>query len=186
MSLGRTQLEYAELPFGDSASTAGQDVREALGPTLEKVFKRESQKERDDARQLLPSLGADEGRTLGLFALRDELNSVRNIAATTLCFIDRSRSEATWNNQAAIAKSFVPPARGELETLGGKMIDYALILRPEKQLAVRIASFVDGFDGPRTFNQSTHGTLCYDPTGVLIETKVDIRRHAEGKAQLGI
>ncbi|KAL2020088.1 hypothetical protein VTK56DRAFT_8892 [Thermocarpiscus australiensis] len=35
-------------------------------------------------------------------------------------------------------------------------------------------------------NQSTHGVLFYEPTGVLIETKVDIRRRAEGKAQLGI
>lgn len=28
--------------------------------------------------------------------------------------------------------------------------------------------------------------LCYEPSGVLIETKADIRRRAEGKAQLGI
>ncbi|RSL77843.1 hypothetical protein CDV31_017304, partial [Fusarium ambrosium] len=46
-------------------------------------------------------------------------------------------------------------------------------------LAIRIADFVDGFDGPRSFNQSTHGPLCYEP-------KVDIRRRAEGKAQLGV
>ena len=168
-----------------------------------------SQKERDDAQRLFPSLGADEDRMLGLLALHGELNTIRDITATTIRFINTSRSEATWNDhihgpilrlavsrtahvgaenitQAAIAKAFIPAARGELETLGGKMIDYALLLRPEKQLAIRIANFVDGFDGPRTFNQSTHGALCYEPTGVLIETKVDIRRRAEGKAQLGI
>ncbi|RYO77728.1 hypothetical protein DL766_005245 [Monosporascus sp. MC13-8B] len=168
-----------------------------------------SQKERDDARQLFPLLGADEGRTFGLLALHGELNAIREIVATTIRFINTSRSEATWNDhihgpilrlavsstpyvgaenitQAAIAKAFVPAARGDLETLGSKMIDYALLLRPEKHLAVRIADFVDGFDAPRTFNQSTHGALCYEPTGVLVETKVDIRRRAEGKAQLGI
>ncbi|EEU34810.1 uncharacterized protein NECHADRAFT_55115 [Fusarium vanettenii 77-13-4] len=66
------------------------------------------------------------------------------------------------------------------------MIDYALLLQPDRDLAIRIADFVDGFDGPRSFNQSTHGPLCYEPTGVLVETKVDIRRRAEGKAQLGV
>ncbi|KAK7407896.1 hypothetical protein QQX98_009955 [Neonectria punicea] len=40
-----------------------------------------------------------------------------------------------------------PPSRGELETLGGKMIDYALLLQPDRDLAIRIADFVDGFDG---------------------------------------
>ncbi len=168
-----------------------------------------SQKERDDALRLFPSLGADADRMLSLLTLNSELNTVRDIVATTIRFINMSRSEATWNDhihgpilrlavsstphvgaenitQAAIAKAFIPAARGELETLGGKMIDYALLLRPEKDLAVRIANFVDGFDGPRTFNQSTHGALCYEPTGVLVETKVDIRRRAEGKAQLGI
>lgn len=168
-----------------------------------------SQKERDDACRLFPSLGADDGRMLGLLTLYGELNSIRNIVSTTIRFINTSRSEATWNDhihgpilrlavsstphvgaenitQAAIAKAFVPAARGELETLGGKMIDYALLLRPEKHLAVRVANFVDGFEGPRSFNQSTHGVLCYEPTGVLVETKVDIRRRAEGKAQLGI
>lgn len=168
-----------------------------------------SQKERDDASQLFPSLGADEDQMLRLLSLHSELNTVRDIAATTIQFINTPRSEATWNDhihgpilrlavsgtpyvgaenitQAAIAKAFVPAARGELEALGGKMIDYALVLRPEKHLAIRIADFVDGFEGPRTFNQSTHGILCYEPTGVFIETKVDIRRRAEGKTQLGI
>lgn len=32
------------------------------------------------------------------------------------------------------------------------MIVYALLLRPKKDLAIRIANFLDGFDGPRTFN----------------------------------
>ncbi|KAL2187111.1 hypothetical protein L209DRAFT_752975 [Thermothelomyces heterothallicus CBS 203.75] len=168
-----------------------------------------SQKERDDACRLFPSLGGDEGRMLGLLTLYGELNTIRDIVATTIRFINTPRSEAAWNDhihgpilrlavssiphvgaenitQAAVAKAFVPAARGELETLGGKMINYALLLRPEKHLAVRVANFVDGFEGPRTFNQSTHGVLCYEPTGVLIETKVDIRRRAEGKAQLGI
>ncbi|RYO91857.1 hypothetical protein DL766_007175 [Monosporascus sp. MC13-8B] len=94
-----------------------------------------SQKKRDDTRQLFPSLGADEGRTLGLLALHDELNTIRDIIATTIRFINTSRSETTWNDyihgpilrlavsstpyvgaenitQAAIAKAFIPAARG--------------------------------------------------------------------------
>ncbi|KXX75012.1 hypothetical protein MMYC01_203929 [Madurella mycetomatis] len=168
-----------------------------------------SQKERDDACQLFLSLGADEGRMLGLLTLYSELNAIRDIAATTIRFINTPGPKVTSNDhihgpilrlavsstphvgaenitQATIAKAFVPAARGELETLSGKMIDYALLLRPEKHLAVRVANFVDGFEGPRTFNQSTHGVLCYEPMGLLIETKVDNRRRAEGKAQLGI
>ncbi|KAH6874266.1 hypothetical protein B0T10DRAFT_541182 [Thelonectria olida] len=164
------------------------------------------EKEADDASQLFLSFDAG---IASLLALYNELSAIRNIVATTIRFINTSRSEATWNDhihgpalrlavsgvphvgaenitQAAIAKAFIPPSRGELETLGGKMIDYAPLLRPDRDLAIRIADFVDGFDGPRSFNQSTHGPLCYEPTGVLIETKVDIRRRAEGKAQLGV
>ncbi|KAJ3455186.1 hypothetical protein MRS44_013786 [Fusarium solani] len=163
-------------------------------------------KEVDDASQLFPSFDAG---IASLLALYNELSAIRNIVATTIRFINTTRSEATWNDhihgpalrlavsgiphvgaenitQAAIAKAFIPPSRGELETLGGKMIDYALLLQPDRDLAIRIADFVDGFDGPRSFNQSTHGPLCYEPTGVLVETKVDIRRRAEGKAQLGV
>ncbi|KAK3303918.1 uncharacterized protein B0T15DRAFT_557328 [Chaetomium strumarium] len=138
-----------------------------------------SHKERDDACRLFPSLGADEDRMLGLLSLYDELKAVRDIVATTMRFVNTSRSEAAWNDHihgpllrlavsstphvgaenishAAIAKAFVPAARGELEALGGKMIDYALLLQPEKHLAVRIANCID------------------------------IRRRAEGKAQLGV
>lgn len=167
------------------------------------------QKERDEAAQLFPLIGTDEDHMPGLLALYRELRTIREIVATTIRFINTSRSEATWNDhihgpilrlavssnphvaaenitQASFAKVFVPAARGELEALSSKMIDYAMLLRPERRLAVRIVDFVDGFDGPRTFNQSTHGALCYEPTGVLVETKADIRRRAEGKAQLGI
>ncbi|KAI8648935.1 hypothetical protein NCS56_01510700 [Fusarium sp. Ph1] len=66
------------------------------------------------------------------------------------------------------------------------MIDYALLLQPDKDLSTRIATFVNEFDGPKSFNQLTHGPLCYEPSGVLVETKVDTRRRAEGKAQLGV
>ena len=171
-----------------------------------------SQKERDELRQLFPSIAGAQDHDkalLHLLALRDELHAIREIVATTIQFINIPRSEATWNDhvhgpilrlatsrvphvgvenitQAGISKAFIPPARGELESLGGKMIDYAMLLRPEKSLAIRIIDFVDGFDGPRTFNQSVHGTLCYEPTAVLVETKADIRRRSEGKAPLGI
>ncbi len=82
-------------------------------------------------------------------------------------------------------RPFVPVARGGLETLG-KMIELRITSPPQKRLAVRIVDLLAGFHSPQTFIQSIHGTLCYKPTGVLVETKVDIRRRAEGKAQLGI
>ncbi|KAI8649753.1 hypothetical protein NCS55_01438100 [Fusarium keratoplasticum] len=146
-------------------------------------------KEVDDASQLFPSFDAG---IVSLIALYNELSAIRNIVATTirpalrLAISSVPHVGAENITQAAIAKAFIPPSRGELKTLGGKMINYALLLQPERDLAIRIADFVDGFDGPRSFNQSTHGPLCYEPTGVLVETKVDIRRRAEGKAQLGV
>lgn len=136
-------------------------------------------------------------------------NTIHDIVATTIRFVNIPRSEETWNDhvhgpilrlavsntlhvgaenitQGAVTKTFIPAARGELEILGGKMINCALLFRPEKPLAARTVDFVDGFDGPQTFNQSRHGTFCYEPTGALVKTKVDIRRCAEGKAQLRI
>ncbi|KAH7111204.1 hypothetical protein EDB81DRAFT_671634, partial [Dactylonectria macrodidyma] len=47
-------------------------------------------------------------------------------------------------------------------------INYAVLLRPEKHLAVHIADCVDGFDWPRTSNKSTHGAFCFEMTGVLL------------------
>ncbi|KAJ3453630.1 hypothetical protein MRS44_017877 [Fusarium solani] len=159
-----------------------------------------------DARTLFPSFNDGMGNLLAIY---NELSTVRDIVANTIRFVKTTRSEATWNDhihgpvlrlamsnmphvnaenitQASIAKPFVPASRGELETLSGKMIDYALLLQPDKDLSSRIATFVDELDGPKSFNQSTHGPLCYEPSGVLVETKVDTRRRAEGKAQLGI
>ncbi|WKT50713.1 hypothetical protein QSH57_015683 [Fusarium oxysporum f. sp. vasinfectum] len=80
----------------------------------------------------------------------------------------------------------IPPARGDLETLGGKLIDYAFLLRPDKALETRITNFVAELPGVQSFNQSTHGPLRKEPTGVLIETKVESKRQGEGKTQLGI
>ncbi|KAL8310327.1 hypothetical protein RB597_010252 [Gaeumannomyces tritici] len=154
-------------------------------------------------------LSADDEQTLRVFPLRDELHTIHDIVATTIRFVNIPRSEATWNDhvhgpilrlavsntlhvgaenitQGAVTKTFIPAARGELEILGGKMIDCALLFRPEQPLAARIVDFVDGFDGPQTFNQSRHGRFCYEPTGALVKTNVDIRRCAEGKAQLRI
>lgn len=145
-----------------------------------------SQKERDDACRLFPSLGADEGRMLSPLTLYSELSTIRDIVATTIQFISTPRSEVTWNDhvhgpilrlavsstpyvsvenitQATIAKAFVPAARGELETLGSKMIDYPLLLRPEKHLAVRVANFVDGFEG--------HGPSTNRRTGCYVTSR---------------
>ncbi|KAL2159465.1 hypothetical protein VTH06DRAFT_2470 [Thermothelomyces fergusii] len=109
--------------------------------------------------------------------------AVREIVATTARFVNTARSEATWNDH--VHGPVLRLAVSNTPHVGVENVTQAAIAKAF-DLAVRIANFVDGFDGPRTFNQSTHGVLCYEPTGVLIGTKVDIRRRAEGKAQLGI
>ncbi|UPK92543.1 hypothetical protein LCI18_003478 [Fusarium solani-melongenae] len=150
------------------------------------------EKAMDDVNQVFPSFDAGMAR---LITLHNELSAIREMVASTIRFTNTPRSEATWNNhihgpalrlatsaephvgaenitQATIAKAFIPP--------------FAWGAQDPGELTVRIADFVDGFDGPRSFNQSTHGPLRYELTGVLIETKVDTRRRAEGKAQLGV
>ncbi|KAM0541427.1 hypothetical protein ACHAPJ_013245 [Fusarium lateritium] len=122
---------------------------------------------------------------------------------------NRHRSEATWNDAIhdptlRLASSHIPqvevenattfdiektcisPARGNLETPGGKMIDYALLLREVEDPKLRITDFVDASPDVKTFNQFMHGPLCQEPSSVFIETKVDMKRQGEGKTHLGL
>ncbi|KAK4441963.1 hypothetical protein QBC34DRAFT_314073, partial [Podospora aff. communis PSN243] len=174
-----------------------------------------SGRDKADLLALLPPLAAeDHDEVARRVALHGELREIRHLVDTTAQFINTPRSEAAWNDhihgpllrlavagvpavvaenitQASIAKPFVPAtAHGELEvsSIGGKTIDYALVLQPNQRLAARIVDFVNGLDSgePRTFNQSTSPALCYRLTGVFIETKVDMRWRAEAKVQLGI
>lgn len=135
-----------------------------------------------------------------------EYNTLRKIVSTTKDFIAMPRSEASWNSsihsrvlelalqdftsvvaedvtRANIAKSFIPPARQNLELpiAGSKMIDYVLALRSNRD----IVDFVGDLEH-KTFNQTSYPPLCTAPTGVFIETKVDTRRCAEGQSQLGM
>jgi hypothetical protein len=109
--------------------------------------------------------------------------------------------------RANIAKPFIPPSNGYFQLpINGKMIDYAMVLRPtgdstlgdgnddnddrayqdrDGSLCRRISRFVDQLS-PRTFNQSTYSPLCLCPTGVFVETKVELTKHPEGQVQLGI
>ncbi|KLU89879.1 hypothetical protein MAPG_08848 [Magnaporthiopsis poae ATCC 64411] len=66
------------------------------------------------------------------------------------------------------------------------MIDYALVLRSELPLLTRIIDFIGNFDRPLTFNQSTHGSLYYEPTGVMVGIKLGEQQRPEAKPQLGI
>ncbi|KAL8380659.1 hypothetical protein RB595_005096 [Gaeumannomyces hyphopodioides] len=155
----------------------GSDSRFTSGNTVVHT----SQEDRDVIRQLFPRHIADDEHMLRRFPLRDELNTIRDIVYTTVSFYNIPRSEAAWNDdvhgrilrlavsgtphiraenitQAAIAKAFIPAAHEELETLGGKMVDYALVLR-DNDFAARMADFMGRFDEPRTFNQSTYGSL---------------------------
>ncbi|EXK76908.1 hypothetical protein FOQG_18361 [Fusarium oxysporum f. sp. raphani 54005] len=163
-------------------------------------------KQLEDASKILPS---SDDSTNHLMVLCNELTTIRQIVNTTKEFVSNNRSEATWNDHihgptlrlavsnipeveaenittSAIERTCIPPARGDLETLGGKMIDYAFLLRPDKALETRITNFVAELPDMQSFNQSTHGPLCKEPTGVLIETKVESKRQGEGKTQLGI
>jgi len=54
------------------------------------------------------------------------------------------------------------------------MIDYALLLQPKPSLTAHIIDFINRFNRLQTFNQSIYRTLYYKPTGMLVETKVDI------------
>lgn len=152
-------------------------------------------------------------RALHLLALRDELKAIRAIVATTARYKTTPRSEAAWNERvhgpmlslavrnvpgvaaenvtrANIARTLIPPAPEFLDiSFGGKMIDYALLLQldgVDNALANGIAKFVGRLEDLQTFNQSMHGSLCTKPSGVFVETKVEARRYAEGKAQLGL
>ncbi|EWZ27812.1 uncharacterized protein FOBCDRAFT_227427 [Fusarium oxysporum Fo47] len=163
-------------------------------------------KQVEDASKILPS---SDDATNHLMVLCNELTTIRQIVNTTKEFVSNNRSEATWNDHihgptlrlavsnipeveaenittSAIERTCIPPARGDLEALGGKMIDYAFLLRPDKALETRITNFVAELPDVQSFNQSTHGPLCKEPTGVLIETKVESKRQGEGKTQLGI
>ncbi|KAL3587411.1 hypothetical protein FPOAC2_13308 [Fusarium poae] len=91
-----------------------------------------------DASINFPSNDQDSNR---LMVLHNELNFIRQTVAATENFFDRNRSEATWNDHvhgptlrmavsqipgveaenittSGIARTCIPPARGELETLG--------------------------------------------------------------------
>ncbi|KAI5456201.1 hypothetical protein BGZ63DRAFT_475793 [Mariannaea sp. PMI_226] len=122
-----------------------------------------------DASVIFPSNDQDSNR---LMVLHNELTTWNDhIHGPTLL-------EAENITTSGIASTCIPPARGELETLRGKMIDYALLLRPDGKLKTGIAEFVDSLPDLKSFNQPTHGPLCEEPTGVLIQTK--------GKTKLGI
>lgn len=66
------------------------------------------------------------------------------------------------------------------------MIDYAFLLHPDKSLKTRTTNFIAELPDMQSFNQSTHGPLCKEPTGVHIETDIKSKRQGEGKTQLGI
>ncbi|KAI3322308.1 hypothetical protein HD806DRAFT_501668 [Xylariaceae sp. AK1471] len=161
-----------------------------------------------------------------LVALESERRELRDIVTSSNQFIEDPHAEPAWNDavhhpllklavrhsadvavenvtRANIARSFIPPANGYVQLpLNGKMIDYALVLRPpgdsggtaaaddddddrNGSLCRRISRFVDQLS-PRTFNQSTYSPLCLCPTGVFVETKVELKKHPEGQVQLGI
>ncbi|KAI8630075.1 hypothetical protein F5Y19DRAFT_464328 [Xylariaceae sp. FL1651] len=158
-----------------------------------------------------------------LVALESERRELLDIVTSSNQFIEDPHAEPAWNDavhhpllklavrhnadvavenvtRANIARPFIPPANGYVQLpLNGKMIDYALVLRPSGDsggtaadddnrngsLCRRISRFVDQLS-PRTFNQSTYSPLCLCPTGVFVETKVELKKHPEGQVQLGI
>ncbi|RKL07806.1 hypothetical protein BFJ70_g16851 [Fusarium oxysporum] len=161
--------------------------------------------QQEDATHIFTSFNDETKHQMSLY---NELTTIRNIVADSTDFIKWNRSEAAWNDHvqgptlrlamstiadvcaenittASIDKDFLPAWKGD-ETDVGKMIDYTLLLRPDTQLSSDIKTFIDAREGPRTFNQSTSEHLRYKPTGVFIETKTDMKRHSEGKVQLGI
>ncbi|KAI0410695.1 hypothetical protein F5X98DRAFT_385141 [Xylaria grammica] len=132
-----------------------------------------------------------------LVALESERRELQDIVTSSNHFIEDPHAEPSWNDavhhpllklavrhsadvavenvtRANIARPFIPPASGYVQLpLNGKMIDYALVLRPpgdsggtaaddddrDGSLCKRISRFVDQLS-PRTFNQSTYSPLC--------------------------
>ncbi|KAH8745999.1 hypothetical protein F5883DRAFT_586044 [Diaporthe sp. PMI_573] len=84
----------------------------------------------------------------------------------------------------------------ELQITAGKMIDFAIVLRPPPpatmsgsgdSLIRSLYHFVKSLpEGTNFFNQCTYEPLIFSPSGVFIETKIDSRQYAEAQNQLGI
>lgn len=90
-----------------------------------------------------------------------------------------------------------PSARDkELQITAGKMIDFAIVLRPPPpavtpdsgdSLIRSLYRLVKSLpQGTNFFNQSTYEPLVFSLSGVFIETKIDSRQYAEAQNQLGI
>lgn len=90
-----------------------------------------------------------------------------------------------------------PSARDkDLQITAGKMIDFAIVLRPPPpavtpdsgdSLIRSLYRLVKSLpQGTNFFNQSTYEPLVFSPSGVFIETKIDSRQYAEAQNQLGI
>ncbi|TGJ80086.1 hypothetical protein E0Z10_g8676 [Xylaria hypoxylon] len=144
-------------------------------------------------------------------ALLAEFTNLQSIVTKTNEFNTLSRSEAAWNEKvhgpmldlavlhtsniavenvtrANIAGRFIPSSAATYDAqFNGRMIDYALVLRPEPGLNERLLDFVSHLDYP-TFNQTNYPPLRTWPTGIFVETKA--KEHgqciAEAKIQLGI
>ncbi|KAI0811441.1 hypothetical protein GGR55DRAFT_101656 [Xylaria sp. FL0064] len=105
--------------------------------------------------------------------------------------------------RANIAKEYLPPLSGhqKFSSPTSKLIDYAMVLQPlvtpsdgggkeddndNKRLPLsRIVKFLNDLDYP-SFNQSSYGPLCYMPSGVFIETKINSQKSSEALAQLSV
>ncbi|KAI0864221.1 hypothetical protein F4860DRAFT_529758 [Xylaria cubensis] len=94
--------------------------------------------------------------------------------------------------RATITKDYLPKALASARTVSlpsdSKIIDYALVLRPDKDEIVtdeRMGPFLDLLDH-LSFNQSNSSELQGTPSGVFIETKSAFGKENEAKTQLGI
>ena len=167
----------------------------------------------DDGAEGQPKNQSPQDDILHHLNLLDEFETLLDIVARTSQFKAAPNSEAAWNEEihscilrlamgdwpgvrvenvtrANIAKPFHPLARPELELevpLATKMIDYALLLQPEltDPLSGAIQDFVAKLRY-QTFNQSMYEHLRTGPSGVFIETKVETKRYAEARTQLGL
>ncbi|KAI0812223.1 hypothetical protein GGR55DRAFT_640848 [Xylaria sp. FL0064] len=156
---------------------------------------------------------------LHLKSLLSELEVLRSTVAETKAHLKIARTEASWNEKvhhpmlnlavlhtpavgienvtrATIAKEFLPQTSARLRPRSpdSKLIDYAMVLKPEEPVQAlppgrldldRVVYLLDELE-PQCFNQSNYDPLITMPSGVFIETKVKSQKSDEAMTQLGM
>lgn len=105
-----------------------------------------------------------------------------------LAFQGKRRKEAgVWYRDittARITKSYLPPQiAGEDQASGGKMVDYAIIIEPPKDMRGCVRKQARRH-GVHSINHTAQEHICHDPIAISIETKRRAIEEDEAEVQL--